>query len=243
MAQRDEADAALTRGRPFGVGPPAFRPHDDRRVGRDLRSRRLDNDSACVAAPGSTSISIAAACGSSSQLSKVNGPRMSGTTARRDCLTDAIATRFHRSTRPPRTSAATVTSVRDVIIGWMAATPSITASRTMSSILSPLRTAWTSVSGTDASMAGSTRERTCTRTSRASALSTFARNSWPRPSKTRHRVARPQAQHARQMLGFVFGQNHRLVAGIKGRSKEPMHGGIITDSQPSTLKSQRLIRT
>ena len=35
-------------------------------------------------------------------------------------------------------------------------------------------------------------------------------------------------------------QHHRLVTGIKGGSKEPMHHGIITNSQLSRLNSQGL---
>src|SRR5215831_12400270 len=60
----------------------------------------------------------------------------------------------------------------------------MTASRTMSSIFSPLSTACASVSGTQASAAGSTRATSCTRTSRRRALTTRALHSCPRPSNT-----------------------------------------------------------
>ena len=43
--------------------------------------------------------------------------RISGSVARRDCLTDASATRRQRSSRAPLISAATVVSVRFVTIG------------------------------------------------------------------------------------------------------------------------------
>src|SRR2546422_7411983 len=66
----------------------------------------------------------------------------------------------------------------------MAARPSTTASRTMSSILSAFSTACTSVSATDGSAGGSTRDTSCTRTSRRTALATRATNSRPRPSNT-----------------------------------------------------------
>src|SRR5215470_19397414 len=60
----------------------------------------------------------------------------------------------------------------------------MTASRTMSSIFSPLSTACASVSGTQASAAGSTRATSCTRTSRRRTLTTRALHSRPRPSNT-----------------------------------------------------------
>ena len=150
MAQRDEADPPVARGRPLGLGPAAFRPDDDRGVGRDRlvpqARQRLAPASPRPVRPASGS-SPAAARRASFRTSAAR--ECPGHWARRDCLTDASATRLHRSRRPARPSAATVTSVRAVTIGWMAATPSMTASRTMSSILSPLRTACTSVSGTD----------------------------------------------------------------------------------------------
>src|SRR5262249_24064071 len=74
-----------------------------------------------------------------------------------------------------------------VTIGCSAATPIITASRTTSSILSPLSTAWTSVSATDGSGGASTRDRICTRTSPVAPRATVAirpRYSRPRPSNT-----------------------------------------------------------
>src|SRR5919198_3060 len=80
-------------------------------------------------ADGSTNIRRSEAGGSWRKFSNVSGGRTSGSTARRDCFTDASATRRQRSTRADRISAATVASVRLVTIGWMAATPSITASR------------------------------------------------------------------------------------------------------------------
>src|SRR5437762_8776833 len=55
----------------------------------------------------------------------------------------------------------------------------------MSSILSAFSTACASVSATDASAGGSTRDISCSRTSRRTALATRATNSWPRPSNTR----------------------------------------------------------
>ena len=76
-----------------------------------------DSDSTSGEAPGSTSISRSAVAGSSRNVSSVSGMRTSGSTARRDCFTDASATRRQRSTRAPRISAATVPSVRFVTIG------------------------------------------------------------------------------------------------------------------------------
>ena len=81
------------------VHPPSGPIRSDASAGT-VWLRTDDSGSASTAAAGSTSIRRSAAAGSSSNVSSVSGMRISGTTARRDCFTDASATRRHRSTAP-----------------------------------------------------------------------------------------------------------------------------------------------
>ena len=71
--------------------------------------RRFDIRADAPARPASAAAPAAARRAASRSVS---GVRISGRTARRDCFTDASATRRQRSRRAPRISAATVVSVR-----------------------------------------------------------------------------------------------------------------------------------
>ena len=93
--------------------------------------------------------------------------------------------RCQRSSRRPRVKAASGTSVLAVSIGWIDATPIITASRMTSSILSPLSTACASVTRTRHSGTGTTGSPTSTTTPVLSTEVTLASASRPWPSKIR----------------------------------------------------------
>ena len=98
-AERDEPDAAGRGRRALAVGPPAFGPDEHRGVRRRRHRRAAIDSGYCgVAAPGSTSIRRSAPAAARRDRSRsVSGVRISGRTARRDCLTDASATRRQRS--------------------------------------------------------------------------------------------------------------------------------------------------
>ncbi len=123
-------------------------------------------------------------CASDEGPSKAMGGAMAGTTARPHCLAEETATRCQRSRRALRVRAASVTSLRAVTIGWMAARPSITASRTTASILSPFSTACASVSAIGTSARGVTRLTSRTVTRALLTAATTAANSPPSPLNT-----------------------------------------------------------
>jgi hypothetical protein len=130
---------------------------------------------------GSTSITRRDARSAAIHASNAVPSPIRGTTARRHCFADAIAIRRQRSGARPAFSGATVCAVTS---GSIAATPIIVASRTTSSIFSPLSAACASVTrtaGSGAAAASSTIRATAP--SRA-ICSTRARNSRPAPSKT-----------------------------------------------------------
>ena len=172
-AERHQPHAAAARGRPLLLRPPALGSDQDRRVvRRPAAPRSADSGSTSAVAPGSTSISVSAAGGSSRQRLEASAAcRISGTHRpprllhRRQRHAPPAIDAARRASAPPRSSRLAPGDDRLD----RPTTPSITASRTMSSILSPLSTACTSVSATPASAAGSTRDTICTRTSRRSA--------------------------------------------------------------------------
>src|SRR6476660_6516823 len=88
----------------------------------------------------------------------------------------------------------------------MADAPSMTASRTTSSILSPFKTACAIVIGTIASAGGSIRVINCTRVSRGSPTATRATNSCPRPSKTETVSPTPSRNTRRRCSASSFGK-------------------------------------
>ena len=152
---------------------------------------------------------------------------MVGTTARRHCLAEATATLPHRSI----VAAAPRAIVRAVITGSIALTPIIVASRMTASILSPLSTACTSVSGT--------------RTSGAGVIGAPSLNLYAPPRRRNH--ARPvlpptpiehgdispcsKPHHPREVMRLVFRQ-HRITAGrIERRQIEARqhHAEIIVE--------------
>src|SRR5262245_21541366 len=91
--------------------------------------------------------------------------------------------RCHLAMRVLRAIAARLISDRSEMTGLMLVTPSITASRTTSSTLSPFRTLMTSVRCTSNSRAGSSSSMRRTLADFLPACTTSARHSVPAPSK------------------------------------------------------------
>ena len=134
-----------------------------------------------------------------------------------------------RSWRLPFVSAASDTSVRAVIVGWIAATPIITASRTTSSILSPLRTAC-SERHVDARLG---RRRRLLRPHRHQDLGLLRlldhRIEFAAAAvEDANRGARLEPKDTRQMLGLVFGERDDLAATLRlGHVETSVHRAII----------------
>ncbi len=145
IVTRRHADAATSIS--SAVHPPSGPTSTVAAFGGSTSSS--ENVTAAPVAPGSTSISAGPASHLSRRnamnASKVTGSRIGGTMALPHCLAAEIATRSQRSWRRPFSRIAAVVSVLAVRIGRIAAAPIMTASRTTSSILSPLSTAWASV--------------------------------------------------------------------------------------------------
>ena len=95
----------------------------------------------------------------------------------------------------------------------------------MSSIFSPLSTAWASVSGHAGSAAGSTRDNDLHARVAPVGVHHARRELVTAAVEHGHHVAGAQPQHSRQVLGLVVRQRDGLVAGIEVRCEEPVHGG------------------
>ena len=187
--------------------PTRLRGRSNRRVlGRRLRAQHRQRLDASPLAPGSTSISMRAAAGSSRYASSVSGRPNLGKDCPPDCFTDASATRRQRSSRAPARQRRHGRFARVVTSGWTARTPSITASRTMSSILSPLSTAWARVRATPGSAAASTRARSAPARPDGQRARPAPLNSCPgrrTPPPCRRRRAAAHASGARLVVGSV----------------------------------------
>ena len=214
VAERHEPHAVRAAAASTPPRSIRLRADDDRRIVRHgLRSPQRLDERLGARADGARldqHQASAPAGGSSSQSSKRQ--------RRADLRQDRAARLLHRRQRdaPPALDARASHQRGDGRLGALgddrlnrAATPSITASRTTSSILSPLSTACASVSATRGSAAGSTRDSSCTRTSRRAGARRRARETRGRGRRTRHRVADAEPQHARQMLRLVARQRRR----------------------------------
>ena len=175
-------------------------------------------------------MSLSAAGGSSRYASSVSGVRTSGTTARRDCLVDASATRRHRSTRVSRTARDRhLRPLRDERLHGDDSQHHRVADHLVHLVALEDRLAERDGDGgfgrrLDARHelhphvaphgAGDTREKLVA-------------------SSVEHRdgVADAQPQDARQVLRFLARQRNGLVAGIERGRKEPMHAVIIREDR------------
>ena len=213
-----------------GVQPPSG---PTRMVALDGFSPTSPTDTTFAAADGSTSINpqrgepvahrAARApprmCTARARPARRRGRTASPTTPK--CVASVLAGDLVAATQE-------VTSLRVVTMGLMASTPIITASRTTSSILSPLRTACASVTSTLTSACASRRPCTRTCTPAFVAVSTTASNSPPRPLKTRTAAPACQSKHADKVLRLFVRQIDDVPIPLSLRRIEScVHAAII----------------
>ena len=167
---------------------------------------------------------------------------MSGSSARRDCLTEASATRRHRSGRAPRSNAPTVVSVaraddrldggdaqhdriaHDVI--HLLALEHRLHERDGDRRLHRRVDAGQQLQGDVASRRG---DDAC-------------KELVPAAVEHAHRIADANPQDACQMLRLIAGQHDDVVAWIESRRKEAMHGRVIIGGSGSRTDDDRFGR-
>ena len=106
----------------------------------------------------------------------------------------------------------------------MAATPIITASRTTSSILSPLSTACASVTAMRGSGAGVTRCADSQAHTRPVGGFDDRLELGAASVEDTHTIAGREPKHARQVLGFIIGESDEIAGCTCRRRKEPRMG-------------------